>query len=87
MEKLLYEAIQILPPGQILVVLLLSFLIRLVIQVRDQFRVLNGSVREIKIQIAAHEQYDRERFEALERVNISQWSVIEKLRTTNGKIG
>jgi len=67
MELLFTEAMKIMPAGQVMVLVLLYFVMRLIKELRDEFRKMNGSVKELKQWAKQHEDYDRERFEDIKR--------------------
>lgn len=65
MEQVIFEALKIFPPGQLIVLVLLIFIIKVTRDLRDQLRQMNGSVRELKIWSQQHEKQDDERFQSI----------------------
>lgn len=65
MEQIIVEAMKTFPPGQLIVLAMLIFIMRMIRELRDQFRQMNGSVRELKMWTQQHEKQDDERFQSI----------------------
>lgn len=80
MELLISEAMKIMPPGQVLVLVMLAFIMKLIRDVRDQFRLLNGSVKELKAWATHHEKQDDQRHEEVKQGQRDVWAEMGSLR-------
>lgn len=81
MEPILVEALKLLPPGQLLVLGVLAYLLKVGTDLRTEFRIMNGTLRELKIWAAEHEAKDDERHTQMRENIRDQWQAIEAVRT------
>lgn len=65
MEAIFSELLKIMPVGQVLGLVLLVIILRMIRDVRDQFREMNGSLREVRVWAREHEKLDDERHRSL----------------------
>lgn len=68
MDYLVKELMNQMPPGLALIALILFYIIKVLIQVREAVNQTNGSVGRLQEWAKGHEKRDDDRFEALQRI-------------------
>lgn len=82
MDALLNEALKVLPVGQVVVLLLMAFIIKVIKEIRDELKDMSGSTKVLQQWCRDHEQIDLTRHHEL-RSDVSELRGI----VIEGKIG
>lgn len=78
MEQIIHEMMKVLPAGQALGLILLVYMMKVLKEVRDQVREINGSMREMKEWQKGHELLDDERFRRSAEDRQQLWQAVQK---------